>query len=166
MSAVIQSFSGTHMFKPDCALASIELDWIDQGNFTEAELRRLARVHVGRLADHLTNGRCPRCADALDPERTAGSRTTLCRCIPICPACGEDEAFQPSLGRPMSRIWEWPIGKGARTRRKIKIEQHATAEVALIARDNLITSDGSSPIKLREHPGGWAEYGMDDEAGR
>jgi len=157
----IEAFSGTHDYDPAHVVASIELDWFDQGDFSPEELARLGHHWADRVTADLTEGRCPRCHDALNKDIVAGSRVTTCRCIPVCPACGSDEGNQMLLGRPSSRVWEWPIGKGHRTRRANKVA--ANSQVALLSGDRIITSDGSHPLEPRPHPGGWAEYGRDDE---
>lgn len=159
----IESFSGTHAYNPTCARASVELDWFEE---FEIGLNVLSQVHADGVTERLETGICPRCDGPIDLERTAGSRVTTCRCIPICPACGEDEAFQPALGRPMSRIWQWPISRGHRTRRRNKVMEQSVVTTGILSGSTLITEDGAHPIQLRANSGGWAEHGMDEEVSR
>lgn len=159
-----RSFSGTHAYREECARFSVALDW--HGELHEDDVARVAEQWASKVTASLDERACPRCHDPLAPERTAGSRVTSCRCIPICPACGADEANQVLLGRPYSRIWEWPISKGHRTRRANKIAANSHASTGtLTASWHILTEDGVSQVDLTARNGGWAQYGTDDEGG-
>ena len=165
MTTISHSFPGTHPYNEECAAAAVQLDWIDVPNmeFTLEELTRLGRHHATRVTAELNAGRCPRCSGPISPDRNAGSRITTCRCIPICPRCGEDEAFPLGLAR---RIWEWPTSKSAITRRLNKAREGAEITTAIVTGNTMITETGATEIKGRPHPGGWAEYGHDGEVAR
>lgn len=163
--ATIQSFSGTHPYDESHAALTVALDWHGY-DFSEDQLKRLSAVHAEAATGHLESGTCPRCRGPLDAGNTAGSRITTCRCIPICPSCGEDEAIQRMLGKPYSRLWQWPTTKSAKTRRRNLAMKGAVTTTALVAPDGtVITEDGATELVPRQHPGGWAEFGMDEEAG-
>lgn len=160
----IDSFSGTHLYDIDCVKTSVELDWIDQDVFDDARLDELSSSWARRVNRAVTESTCPRCGDKFDEHLVpAGSRVTICRCIPICSACGEDEAFQEMLNNEISRVWQWPVSKSARTRRKNKVM--ANGRLATMVGDQVLSKDGVTRIKPRPHPGGWAEYGHDSEQG-
>lgn len=160
----IRSFSGTHAFKVEHVIDSIELDWF--GEFEPEQLRVLAEKRAKDVAARLRDGSCPRCDGALDRAALAGSRVTSCRCIPICSLCGADEAFQPMLGRPMSRVWQWPISRGHRTRRRNKMMGKATVTTGIISGSTIITEHGATPLDTTPRTGGWAEFGLDEEVAR
>lgn len=161
MNTTPRSFSGTHEFRPGCVAVLIQNVWAELGLDQPVAGENFA----ARVTAYVNAGQCPRCEDDIADEVPAGSRVTQCRCIPICPACGVDEAYQPGLGRRLSPVWEWPISKGHRTRRLRKAEALTSATSAIIAGDTLITEDGAQALRLRSDPGGWAEFGQGDETG-
>jgi len=89
----IQSFSGTHPFRPQCLIGAIKStmsadEFVDQYDQTVEE-------HVARLVLDIVAGVCPRCFGTLrrngPKEILFGSKFTPCQCIPICSQCAEHE---------------------------------------------------------------------------
>ena len=166
---MVNSFSGTHPYRPQCVIDSIVADFVA----CDFDTRGPATERAAQITERIDAGECPRCLAPLpdgDPERPAGSRVTACRCIPICGRCGSDETYQSALGRPMSRAWQWPVRKGAITRRRREIETRLAPTRAEMTTDSagapvLLTEDGVTPVVLRPpSSGGWAQYGYDDSA--
>lgn len=159
----IQSLSGLHDYQPGCALLANELIWCD--TFPADRLKVLAQKVVDRIDNALAERKCPRCLDPLPtlPEHPAGSRTTPCRCIPICGRCGGDESIEAVRFGGMSRLDQWPLRKAAITRRERIIAKEGATSIAVISDGHLITADGVQEIRGRAHPGGWAEYGQEAE---
>lgn len=54
---------------------------------------------------------CPRCTQPI-AGRSARSRVTHNRNIPICTPCGSDEAQRDATGRPPVPPDEWPLTAG------------------------------------------------------
>lgn len=155
-----ESFSGTHPYRPECAANAVELDW--HGQIPEATLQDAIRRHSTRVTELLEAGKCPRCRQRFDVTRAAGSRTTSCRCIPICSKCGEDEALQENFSKQgLAQVWQWPISASARTRRARKFEESAREVTATLADGALLTEDGVMEIPAPS-TGGWAQYGYDE----
>jgi len=174
--SVMQSFSGAHPFRPQCVIDVIVTEWAGCAWLGSAQDDLDVRPRAIELAAEFTvkieGGTCPRCDGALDLGKAAGSRTTRCRCVPICPTCGADENNQGILGNGLSQTWRWPLLKGDITRRKNKAAKMPGAPVTafLSAGDdgkvNMLTEDGVSELRMRPHPGGWSEFGYDDTEDR
>lgn len=156
---VVHSFSGCHPYRPECVVASTELYWLD--HLPDHMVTTVAVHYTNRVTVALAEGQCPRCHDPLDPKVTAGSRFTSCRCIPICPACEEDEANQMMLGQGGSPVGQWPISKGWRTRRTNMIAKMFRPSEGFLSLSEgvVVTDDGVSTVTQRPNPGGWAEFG-------
>ena len=166
MTNMIESLSGTHPSKTECVVTSIVEEWMLDGIDAHEQAVRIA----AQIRDDLADGRCPRCRGPLPepPELPAGSRVTPCRCAPICGRCGSDEANQAILGRGISQFWRWPVRKGDITKRAIKVEAMCERTPAVVAAtgDDLValTDAGVTTLRPRPHPGGWFEFGHDDDA--
>jgi len=87
----VSTFSGAHPFRPQCVIEALERDH---------DLTHDEQVEVAaQMVECIEDGRCPGCGQrnaAFEVDSTlmpAGSRATACRCIPICPACGELEGM-------------------------------------------------------------------------
>lgn len=154
------TFSGCHDFDPSCVQLQTELDWI---GVIEGDLGPLGAKISETVRIAVEAGTCPRCEDPLPapPEAPAGSRTTPCRCVPICAACGSDETYQGLQGTGMSQLDQWPVGKSARTRRRNKFQKNAVVVETILTEDKLITEVGVSELKFRDNPGGWLEFGRE-----
>ncbi|CAN5119800.1 hypothetical protein BH11ACT1_BH11ACT1_19190 [soil metagenome] len=153
---MIESFSGVHEYRHSCAEAEVALELVADEGITDALVARITHEYV---TAHLESGACPRCGGPLNPAITAGSRVVSCRCIPVCPDCGSDEALSGVLP-----IIEWP--EVDRAEMLARAEQWmANAEPAVLDLDAgvIISESGVSKVKMREHPGGWLEFGHDDE---
>jgi len=107
-------------------------------------------------------GCCPRCGSGLPkpPVSPAGSRVTACRCIPICGTCGEHEAL--STTSPS----EWPLDPEDVREQMAQWLATGTSSLALLAPEGddcycVVDGDGVTPVRPRQHPGGWAEFGPD-----
>src|ERR1035437_10111562 len=160
----VSSFSGAHPFRPQCVIDAIVTEWAQDGlDMTKRSTELAATITV-----KIDGGTCPRCDGALDLGNTAGSRMTLCRCVPICPACGADELNQGILGNGLSQTWRWPLRKGDITRRRNKAAQLPGALVTGFVsagadgKVTMLTEDGASELRMRPHPGGWSGFGYDD----
>lgn len=159
---VNRSFSGTHEYRPDCVQAIAELTAVTDFGWTNPDrIARSGRHWAETVTGFVESGRCPRCKGAMPIDYPgAGSRLTTCRCIPICSACGADEAWYPMP------IWRWPTSRSAMSRRRNKVYANSSVKAGILSSSGdsltVITEDGSTPVKLRPHPGGWAEFGMDD----
>lgn len=161
----IQSFSGAHPYRPQCVIDDIVADWARY----DIDARSRAIDLAEAFTQALEAGKCPRCNGPLDPERVAGSRVTPCRCVPICPTCGSDEAYQAVRGTGLSPLWKWPVRKGDMTRRRNKVLSGpgVTIDLCTLTSDSdgepvVISEEGVGRVVGRPHPGGWAEYGYDD----
>lgn len=160
--ATLESFSGAHPFRPQCVVNAVVEEWAGHG----PNVKAVAIERAATIATKLGEGVCPRCDGPLDLSRTAGSRSTRCRCVPICPRCGEDEANQAILATGWSQVWRWPLRKGDITRRRNKMSKLGTRTVGLVTVSgdevSVLTEDGFSRAQMRPNPGGWAEFGYDD----
>ena len=161
---MVRSFSGRHPYRPQCVIDEIVTEWAqDDIDMTVQATEKGAAVTV-----KIDGGICPRCDGELDLQRNSGSRATRCRCVPVCPACGADEANQGILRVGLAQIWRWPLRKGDITRRRNKVAQRSTPTEGMLVggKDNaepvMLTEDGVSQVKMHPHPGGWAEFGFDD----
>jgi hypothetical protein len=86
---------------------------------------------VVEIVRRIDSGRCPRCERPLSGY-PAGSRATRCRCIPVCSACGEQEAFRPFL----MELTAW------------------------VTRPS--SPDGAFKVRVPHATGGWGEFGHDN----
>jgi hypothetical protein len=140
----IRSFSGTHSFRLSCVL---EVDPDDGDYYTKC----------------YDLGLCPRCERPLPtlPVLPSGSRVTRCRCVPICGECGTDESFEV-VGPD-----EWPLEADEITERVQTFMGNTQVGILSGGGDHgppvVIDEDGSHPIHPRENPGGWAQYGFDED---
>lgn len=146
---MISSFSGCHPYRPQCLLSHLEA-WVDEYDAADIAVE---------VTSAISRGTCPRCHGPLpdgDPVMPAGSRVTTCRCIPVCGACGGDEATneQGAIFWPVPGVDE----RAAADRAK------ATPAVATVVdgRPVLLTDHGVINPTPRSNPGGWAEFGFDD----
>lgn len=155
-----ESYSGTHPYRPQCAIESITRD--DWG----FDATSVATDWVVSVTQQVDQGVCARCGEDFPGGDVlpAGSRLTACRCIPVCGPCGEDEANQQILGREVSPVWKWPVRKSDRTKRRNKVMEHA--EPAILSGDTILTEHGATKVDLTPRSGGWAQYGYDDSADR
>jgi hypothetical protein len=99
---MVRSFSGTHRFRPQCLLCVWGADFATTGQSVST---------VEELVRRIDSGRCPRCAGPLaSPLPPAGSRSTRCRCIPVCTPCGTHEALVQRDGGPgrFAYVTHWP----------------------------------------------------------
>jgi hypothetical protein len=164
----VESFSATHPFRPACLRGCVEERWrlvdLSVVRWDDADDDYVTDI-TARLVEHIDAGRCPRCdgpllpADADDRTRPAGSRITLCRCVPVCSACGFDEAFDlrwPDV---------WPVDRNEQEERRRAIVAGARPAVLDVDAGVVLDDYGVTPIK-RTSTGGWAEYGYDDTADR
>lgn len=167
---MITSFSGAHPYRPQCvavALAELYAEWPEYMALTEERRAKLdlPNSRAVEITESIDNGDCPRCTGPLTTG-PAGSRVTSCRCIPICPACGDREAFPYGT---YTGITMWgsdellEADEDADTRKQ---NEPAPTPAFIAATDDgpvLMSSDGVTNIELREHPGGWAEFGYDED---
>jgi hypothetical protein len=162
----LRSFSGTHPFRPAHLLEQT------REGFQVATVKMRAVLadydapcddevvtHVARLVELIDGGYCPRCERPLGA--LAGSRLTPCRCIPICSRCGRHEAFC-ALYTPNA----WPLDEDEVEDELQQVESRLRPAVLELDEGEmtLLTEEGVGPPALREHPGGWAEFGHDDPA--
>lgn len=152
MSAQVESFSGTHPYRSECVRGIVELD----ASLNEVpDATMLADAMVGYIDGALEHGRCPRCGGPLLPEDhpdgwlPAGSRETLCRCIPICGVCGSDEALADHVS-----LLDWPVPANEVQRR----HEELMAQFELVTLSPKIARS----IKPGRPTGGWAEFGVDE----
>lgn len=161
-----RSFSGCHTFRPSCLVdvlvAELDCEHEDGGSVQEATER------VEEFVRAIDAGRCPRCGATFadPPTAPAGSRITDCRCVPICGPCGEHEA---SPHGALVGVSDWPLDQG-----RVTLELDAWLSTAILATfipsdgeaDALglvLSADGVTEVVDRPHPGGWAEFGHDED---
>jgi len=107
------SFSGCHPFRNQCLREQLLTEWPgyhrdEYGDDLEdyvAEREADPDDQAVVITSTIDAGRCPRCDELFPADRLpAGSRVTACRCIPVCPACGDHEALvvMPAIS------WPWP----------------------------------------------------------
>lgn len=143
------SFSGCHPYRPQCLLAHLER-YVDEDDAVDI---------AAQVTLSISWGICPRCHCPLpdgDPIKPAGSRVTSCRCIPICGACGGDEA----LNEQPTHLW--PVAGVAE--RAAADRKQATPAVVTVAdgKPVLLTNHCVIEPSPRPNSGGWAEFGFDD----
>lgn len=176
MTAPTRTFSGAHPYRPQCVLNAARKVFDETLPDAAAEL---AVVVAERTTADISNGFCPRCHDPLLPDpkpedwRPAGSRATICRCIPVCDRCAS--WIEPVLGT--SPVTAWPTdtdidddGVASRKEHEAERVEHAKAQATVgfleVGPDGavLVTPDGAVPFRVvpRPHPGGWLEHGYDD----
>lgn len=160
----IQSFSGTHPYRVECLEQRIRADADDDYLSVEEQ--------VYELDLRISEGLCPRCGGEMPESQPApwggatagaGSRVTSCRCIPVCGMCGSDEATYP-----VSPAWwepgiiDWREEIAERQRHWMEAAEEVTLDVSS-GTPKILSDDGVADAQLRDHPGGWAEFGHDDE---
>ena len=171
-SDLVYSFSGAHAFRPQCLVAALKA-------FPEAYG---ITDHIGEaelLTEFVDSGKCPRCQGEMEKSLPAGSRVTDCRCIPVCWACGNDEAYVENLQDidPEDEmglhdgigLWAWPLTAGDGwwgrniKRRAEWFEAHSSPASLVITDDGakLLSSDGVGDVYVKR-PSGWAKFGFDD----
>lgn len=150
----VQSFSGAHPFRPQCLLDAIDPEEAD------AEWSRTAVDHAAELIADIESDRCPRCGREGLQARPAGSRITRCRCVPICGPCGGHEASVALV-----TAGSWPIFDPSTVDEDLQAAD-ANGSVGILDPTTgiVVSEEGASEIKPRPHPGGWAEFGFDDQA--
>lgn len=155
----LRSFSGTHDYRAGCVSAAAELAAVTDFGYSPDDdgVSKIGAHWAATVTEQLESGRCPRCRGKMPepPMIPAGSRVTACRCIPIC--CGSDEATYPIP------LWRWPTSRSAISRRRNKLHREHPPVRGVIQWGHVITSSGVGQIIPREHPGGWAEFGHDDD---
>ncbi len=157
----IRSFSGTHAYQDNCVRNSVFDAWFEHLG-ADAFVERLAAQVAGTTTAALERGNCPRCLDPLPTEHPgAGSRITRCRCIPVCSQCGRDEGWQAWRFQGISRLDQWPVSKGAITRRENIVAREVSPVVGLVVGDGVLTEQGVGTLDLTPRSGGWAELGVD-----
>ena len=156
-----QTFSGTHPYRPQCVVRSITRDgW-------GFDATAVAQTHAERVTLAVDAGTCPRCGDEFaDNEIPSGSRLTSCRCIPVCAACGADEANQHGLGQECSPVWRWPVSKNWRTRRANEVARRSRVVLATLEGDSILSAEGVTKLDTTPTSGGWAQFGFDDAQDR
>lgn len=174
MSEPIRTFSGAHLYRPQCVVESGRrlLETLLPDTAEE-----LAVLNAERITQAIDTGICPRCSDPLRPDdapdgwRPAGSRATTCRCIPVCETCAN--WIEPILGP--SAVTAWPTDEDdgdEHTQKEVETEfarqAKAQCTVAYLQPGTdgpvLVSDDGVLPVQLRPNPGGWLEHGYDDTA--
>jgi hypothetical protein len=178
----IRTFSGAHPYRPQCVVTAARE--VFEKAFEESLHTAIPELSV-RVAESITtdisNGQCPRCHDPLYPDvkpedwKPAGSRTLLCRCLPVCDTCAS--WIEPIIGT--NPVTAWPTDTdfdddGEETRkeheqarvRKLKAQAENALLEAAPSGLILVTAEGATPFVplLRPHPGGWLEHGYDDTA--
>lgn len=154
MSTATRSFSGTHPYRSECVRGIVELT-ASLNEVPDAAMQ--ADAMAGYVDGALEQGCCPRCGGPLLPDdhpdvwMPAGSRETLCRCIPICGECGGDEATCDVS------ILSWPIDAEDMHHRRAEMMKHF-APVEL-------TPEDVAKIRPARMTGGWGELGMTDSDG-
>lgn len=157
----VRSFSGAHPFRPACLQQAVHAVFeFDPDEFESEGVDPVQ--HVLDLVQMVDRGECPSCGRDLPTGNfmPAGSRLTRCRCVPVCVGCGNLEALHGI------EVTAWPMppedvdALNARMLASAKL-----TDVTLMGEGGapvLITEDGVTEIRLRDHPGGWAEFGYDD----
>jgi len=163
------SFSGCHPFRIQCLREQLLTEWPgyhrdEYGDDLEdyvAEREADPDDQAVVITSTIDAGRCPRCDELFPADRLpAGSRVTACRCIPVCPACGDHEALvvMPAIS------WPWPA---VHIREQVSgWMQQGKAGPAIFTGETLITDNGVTSVRKRPYPGGWAEFRYDDRADR
>lgn len=170
----VRTFSGAHLYRPQCVVEStvrlLEVLLPD----TAAEL---AVLNAERITKAIDASVCPRCSDPLRPDaapddwRPAGSRATTCRCIPVCETCAS--WIEPIIGPTAVTAWPTDEDDGSGSTRKeheteLADRLRAQTELAYLTAEGgdpaLLTDDGVTAIQMRPHPGGWLEHDYNDTA--
>jgi hypothetical protein len=172
---MVDSFSGAHPFRPAHLKAVLEREE------PTADIDELVWA-LEALVTEIDTGRCPRCGNGLDsgygPDGVqiagltpSGSRVTACRCVPVCSICSGHESLVYPLQEFRYGPWDWMCDP--RSQDEMKTELDAVlrlGEEAIMvlggSATTVITQDGASPVVPRKHPGGWLEFGHDDEQDR
>jgi hypothetical protein len=164
----IQTFSGSHPFRPACLLSAYRESLGDEFD-PDDEYQGIDEVAL--LVQDIDRGHCPRCGRDFEHDNPAGSRLTPCRCIPVCAECGKAEVFEwealalidgPGdvvLTGMVGPVCSWPIDAEGQTLALAELEKRLSVGNPLIE-----TTVGD--LEFREQPGGWLEYGHDDTVDR
>jgi hypothetical protein len=155
----MNSFSGAHPFRPQCAVD--RLLGLDEDEIEEQVLR---------ITNEIDNGRCPRCGGPLPkpPIFPAGSEVTECRCIPICGMCGDHETMMDveavmgmAAGEDGNEITDgledWPIVGVIEDMDRRITKPPSNVKSAEVPFDRFVLGPPTS---------GWAKFGYDDSADR
>lgn len=176
----IRSLSGAHPYRPQCVIGRTRQALVQAGISPDLA-RALAVGHGEQITLALGAGRCPRCSGPLLPDPVpdgwtpAGTRALPCRCVPVCETCAS--WIEPVIGTVP--VGAWPTDRYERD------DDHGTQaeyEAAVVARIReqageprpavvvpgpdgpvLMTGTGLLAVRPRPHPGGWLEYGYDDD---
>lgn len=98
--------TGEHPFRRECFIEGIARPWCAGDGLAPERFARLIAARADDAHAALAAGACPRCMDEFEEgESATGSRTTSCRCIPICERCAAEEANEGLL----SQLWVWPV---------------------------------------------------------
>lgn len=174
MADILRTYSGAHPYRPQCVIESGRrlLEVLLPGTAAE-----LAVLNAERITNAIDTGICPRCSDPLRPDQApadwkpAGSRATICRCIPVCDTCAS--WIEPILGASAVTAWPTDEDNGDEVTQKeheTALVQHFKAHSQLVTVEFVtnglvfVSDDGVTPIQMRSHPGGWLEHGYDDSA--
>lgn len=178
MTEPIRTFSGAHPYRPQCVATAATAN-LAQIMPTDVAANLAIQCTV-RITTAISNGVCPRCSDSLWPAalpdgwRPAGTRALPCRCVPVCETCAS--WIEPISGAVAVTAWptdECELDDG-RIRKDVEMESvtkaRAAAQSALLHSGPdgqvLVTQLGVAQIESRPHPGGWLEYGYDDDPDR
>lgn len=166
----VRSFSGSHPFDPHCvirALRKLRKSAATTACPKEHDKTPLARTIVSEVNRH----RCPRCLEPLTVTesgaywRNAGSRTTLCRCIPVCSDCGLHEALEPRFSGATTTLDAWPID-AVRMRRDLDSWRSGSSVVpGTFVGEHVLVPDGVLTPRA-QWTGGWRAFGFSDGRSR
>lgn len=171
----MDTYSGSHPFRPDCLLTAYKAGMYEQDD--EGAVDRVAFL----IRKYIDKGLCPRCTQPLKPKGPAGSRVTECRCIPICAECAQAEVLQGAVlaatGDEMDNVLlgmvgpvtRWPIDPDRQAFALLEwhtLHSRPGSTVDLIVDPDfdpeIDAPDGWIAVAPRPNPGGWLEYGYDD----
>jgi hypothetical protein len=147
-----RSFSDTRAYRVKCLRRRIRAE------VAALEADNLAGELDGLLVDYL----CPRCTAPFEHGLLpAGSRVTSCRCIPVCSRCGEHESFPGRAYGPH----HWPLDDEWIADDLARWTSEGTEATLVLDEDTaaVLTDDAVGQVRGRGHPGGWAEFGMDED---
>lgn len=174
------TFSGSHPFRPSCLLAAYEYECSQFGDDADALRTAAAEFVEGRLRV-INDGLCPRCERAfVSGEIPSGSRSTACRCVPVCSDCSTAE-FELGGTSPASlsdgdclnfvalvSVIAWPVDLAAQgeflAEWRSRYNIHRGVVVLGVDENPKVLHEGrEARLIQRPHPGGWAEFGYDEK---
>ena len=178
----VETFSGSHPFRPQCLRETLADDFVHEG-YDRPDALDEVEDHLLALLDLVDAHRCVRCgAHYNEREIPSGSRQTSCRCIPVCSTCGQAEAVQwvvlveicgpedSVLGGMIAPVTSWPINPGAQNAALAEWDRRhpivAVSMATLTSSGHVLTEDGVGTVDMTPRSGGWAEHGYDDSADR